>query len=114
MDVVIRNIYNDIQELSDLGLQRKLWLNQNNDTGLISSYIELMCRLFDDDEFDFFIDTMAPNYGLSNDLIKDLDRLRNMLRKYDEKETDEEIIIDPDWRIIVDQAKCVILKWNIV
>jgi len=41
-------IYDKIIELSDINLQRKLWLNENNDTGLISSYVEVMCSLFDD------------------------------------------------------------------
>ena len=35
----IKNIYFDILEMSDITLQKKLWLNENNDTGLISSYI---------------------------------------------------------------------------
>lgn len=46
----IENIYRDLLELSDITLQKKLWLNQNNNTGLLSSYSELMCRLFDDND----------------------------------------------------------------
>lgn len=40
------NIYGRLVELADLNLQRKLWLNEQNDPGLISSYPELMSSLF--------------------------------------------------------------------
>jgi len=42
MDVIRENVYRIIVELASLSLQRKLWLNENNDTGLISSFYELM------------------------------------------------------------------------
>ena len=45
MEEQIKNIYRCIKELSDLNLQKKLWLNENNDTGLISSYSELLSSL---------------------------------------------------------------------
>jgi hypothetical protein len=66
--IIIKYIYDKIIELSDLDLQRKLWLNENNDTGLISSYDELMCSLFDDSkcdseftEIDFILDEEERN-----------------------------------------------------
>lgn len=46
MDEIVKNIYDDIVELSDLSLQKKLWLNEDNDTGLISSYTEVICCYF--------------------------------------------------------------------
>lgn len=99
-------------ELSDLNLQRKLWLNENNDTGLISSYTELMCSLFDDFNFDDFIDNRASKIGLSNSVIFELNKLRELLNNYTEKDLDEEIIDDPEWGNVVEQAKTVIRKWN--
>ena len=42
-------------ELSDIDLQRKLWLNIDNNTGLISSYSELFNSLFSDFDFDYEI-----------------------------------------------------------
>ena len=112
MDITTGHIYNDILELSDLGLQRKLWLNENNDTGLISSYVEVMCRLFDDNRFDDFIDNRASTLGLSNSTIFELNKLRESLNNYHEKETDEEIIGDSKWAEVVEQAKKVIHEWN--
>lgn len=112
INVITKNIYDDITELSDLSLQRKLWLNQNNDTGLISSYVEVMCRLFDDNEFDVFIDKTAFEIGLSEDVIFELNKLRTLLNDYNEKESDEDIINDLEWGKVVEQAKKVIIKWN--
>ena len=63
-------IYKKIIELSDLGLQRKLWLNEKNDTGLISSYSELMSSLFDDFNFDDFLSQLEQVKKMGN--IKDL------------------------------------------
>jgi GDP-D-mannose dehydratase len=112
MDTLTRNIYNDIIELSDLSLQRKLWLNENNDTGLISSYVEVMCRLFDDNRFDDFIDNTASKIGLSSSTIFELHKLRELLNNYSKKEVDEEVIADSDWGQVVEQAKTVIKEWE--
>lgn len=107
MDKVIENIYRMIIELSSLSLQRQLWLNENNDTGLISSYSELMCSLFDD-----FVDSGVTKSNLPNSLIFELNKLKALLNSYVAKESDEKIINDPEWKKIVEQAKIVIKKWN--
>ena len=112
MDVIRENVYRIIVELASLSLQRKLWLNENNDTGLISSFYELMSSLFDDFGFDDFIDNRATKVGLSNSLIFELNKLRELLNSYNEKESDEEIIYDPEWKNIVEQAKMVIKEWD--
>ena len=112
MDKMIENIYRMIDELASLSLQRKLWLNENNDTGLVSSYSELMCSLFDDFGFDDFIDNGAAKNGLPSSLIYELNELRVLLNSYNEKESDEEIIIDVEWKKIIEQAKIVIEKWR--
>lgn len=112
MDIITKNIYDDINELSSLSLQRQLWLNENNNTGLISSYVEVMCRLFDDNGVEGFIDVTASKIGMSNELISELNRLRILLKSYKEKGSDAEIINDPEWKKIVEQAKIVIEEWN--
>lgn len=112
MDKIIENIYRMIVELESLSLQRKLWLNQNNDTGLISSFNELMSSLFDDFSFDDFVENGAKKIGLPNSLIIELKKLREMLNSYVEKESDEEIINDPEWKKIGEQAKIVIKEWG--
>ncbi len=112
MNTIIDNIYRLIFELSDIKLQRKLWLNKNNDSGLISSYSELMCSLFDDFNFDDFIENKASKMGLSKGLICELLNLRELLNSYNEKNTDEEILNDSEWKKIVSQAKKIIDLWN--
>lgn len=112
MDKIIGNIYEKLIELSSSSLQRKLWLNENNDTGLISSYSEFMCSLFDDFGFDEFVDNGATRIGLSDSLIFELNNLRKLLNSYVEKESDEQIINDSEWGKIIEKAKIVIEKWN--
>lgn len=109
---VVKNIYNKIVELSDADLQTKLWLNMNNDTGLISSYAEVMSTLFDDFSFDDFVDNTASKMGLSRSVVLELLKLRDLLNGYNEKESDEEIINDIEWEKVVEQAKKVIEKWE--
>lgn len=112
MDKIIENIYRMIVELANLSLQRKMWLNEDNDTGLISSYTEFMCSLFDEFSFDDFIDNRVSEISLSNSAIFELNKLRNLLNNYKDKETDEEILSDPEWKKIVEQAKIVIKEWD--
>ncbi len=112
MNKIIEYIYKRIVELANLSLQRKLWLNENNDTGLISSYSELMCSLFDDYSFDDFVDHEATHTGLSKSLLYELSKLRELLNSYDEKGSDEEILNDPEWKKVVEQAKIVIKEWD--
>lgn len=114
MDKYIKNIYDKILEISDLELQKKLWLNINNDTGMISSYIELMCTLFDDYDFDYFIEEVAIKEKLSSNTVFELKILRKMLNEYTEKDNDEEIINDVKWNTIVSQAKKVIQIWSYI
>lgn len=113
MNVIVKNIYCDIYEISDLNWQRKLWLNENNDTGLISSFTEVYCRLFDDNCFESFIETTAKEVGMPQELIIELNKLKILLNSYDEADfSDEEIINDPDWKKVSEQAKVVINLWN--
>lgn len=113
MNKNVENIYQDLLELSDLNLQKKLWLNEGNNMALTSSYTELMNRLFDDDSFDLFIDTGARELGISPLLISQLDQLRSLLNAYEEgMRKDFEIISDPQWRLISDHARLAIERWN--
>jgi hypothetical protein len=113
MDRITKNIHDDVNELSNLNLQRKLWLNENNNTGLISSYVEVMCRLFDDNGMDNFIDEDSTTYNLDTSIIKELKTLRTLILDYDEThKTDCEIINDPEWQKISKQSQIVISYWK--
>ncbi|MCC6837193.1 MAG: hypothetical protein IT234_01530 [Bacteroidia bacterium] len=108
----IDNIYYNFVELSDVDLQKKLWLNEQNNSNQISSFTELYCRLFDDNDFDGFIISAKLNNVFSKNLLEQIIHLREMLNNYNEKETDREIINDPEWSKIVTHAKLVIENWN--
>ncbi|WP_288243446.1 hypothetical protein, partial [uncultured Chryseobacterium sp.] len=56
-------------ELSDINLQRKLWLNIDNDTGLISSYSELFNSLLGDFDYDYEVENVEDN-NLKQNLLK--------------------------------------------
>ncbi|MGB8195205.1 MAG: hypothetical protein WCF67_24930 [Chitinophagaceae bacterium] len=108
------NIYECILELSDSALQRKLWLNEDNDTGLMSSYVELYCTLFNDNNFDDFIDHGAPETRMPPELIHELNVLRELLNNYkgEERKNQQEIIEDPEWKKIGVQAREVLKHWG--
>jgi hypothetical protein len=112
MEQIVRNIYDDILEMSDLELQKKLWLNENNDSELISSYTELMCRLFDDNDIVGFINNIALEKGFTIKVLAEIKLLIDLLNSYKEKQSDREIIYDPEWHKVVEQAKVVLKVWN--
>ncbi|WP_029299035.1 hypothetical protein [Chryseobacterium hispalense] len=93
-------------ELSDINLQRKLWLNIDNDTGLISSYSELFNSLLGDFDYDYEVENVEDN-NLKQNLLK----LKIMLKEYKEPFSYEEsyddnmILNDPNWKKIVLFAK---------
>ncbi len=110
MNIIKRNIYNDILEISDIGKQKEYWFGKNEQH--ISSFVEVMNRLFDDNSFDLFVDIKAREKGFSEHLISLLEIFLDELNNYQEKESDEEIIKDPKWQSISMLAKKIIDKWN--
>ena len=110
-------IHDKIEELSSVDLQEKMWLNQNNDTGYISSYAELMCTLYDDINLELVLRKAMEKYGHSNNALNELYKLNSLLDNYEEPYTnehidDELIIKDPNWQVIIKQAQTVLANWN--
>ena len=97
-------IYYWIKEASDIKQQKMHWLNEDNIDGGVSSYVELMCSLFDDLNFDDFVENTVSTLGFSDELI------RNYIAEDDND--DEAIIKDPNWQIVVKKAQNVIVAWN--
>ena len=52
-----KNILDEIKEISDRDLQLRLWFDPNSK--LISSFDEVVCRLYDDFDFIGFLDEIA-------------------------------------------------------
>ena len=110
----IKGIYDNIEEASSIKQQRMYWLNENNVEGYISSYIELMCTLFDDFDFDDFVKNTACHLGFPPKLIELLQEFRDAIKNYQAKdETDDRAIIeDPNWHIVVEKARDAIKEWG--
>lgn len=107
-------IYYWIKEISDIKQQKMHWLNENNIDNGVSSYIEIMCSLFDDLKFDDFVENTAPALGFPVKLISLLRDFRDELKNYiavDDND-DEAIIKDPNWQIVVKKAQNVIVAWD--
>ena len=107
---ILENIYHNILELSDKKKQQELWLGRSQ--GYVSSYLEVMSRLFDDNDFDLFLDKEYPSSGLSYALRGELFILRDLLNAYQNSNTDQEILNDSKWDKIITQAQKVITSWD--
>ena len=117
LDCELEYIHDRIEELSSVDLQEKMWLNQNNDTGRISSYAELMCSLYDDCFLELVLKKAMEKYGHSNNALNGLYKLSSLLNNYEEPYTnghidDELIIKDSNWQMIVKQAQTVLANWD--
>ena len=117
LDCELEYIHDRIEELSSVDLQEKMWLNQNNDTGRISSYAELMCSLYDDCFLELVLKKAMEKYGHSNNALNELYKLNTLLDNYEEPYTnghieDELIIKDSNWQMIVKQAQTVLANWD--
>lgn len=117
LDCELEYIHDRIEELSSVDLQKKMWLNQNNDTGRISSYAELMCSLYDDCFLELVLKKAMEKYGHSNNALNELYKLDSLLNDYEEPYRngyidDELIIKDSNWQVIVKQAQRVLANWN--
>ena len=110
----VKSIYDNIEEASSIKQQKMYWLNENNVDGYISSYIELMCTLFDDFDFDDFVKNTACHLGFPPKLIELLQEFRDAIKNYQAKdETDDRAIIeDPNWHIVVEKAREAIKEWS--
>jgi hypothetical protein len=105
--------YDFLVELSDVEIQKKLWLNINNNTEHISSFDELYCSLFDDMDFDIEIQKIQ-NQDLENKLILLKNKLINysVLSKSRNLQNDSIIIKDPKWIEICSFTKEIIISLN--
>ena len=107
------DIYSAIENISDKAYQEEVWLGKSKD--FVSSFVEVICILFDDLCFkdEFWKPEHIIHFNFSQKLIKEMQLLIDMIDNYKEKPTDEEILKDPEWDKVVEQAKRVIALWDI-
>lgn len=104
-----KNLLNAIKDFSDIDFQRRAWLGK--DPQYISSFSEVICVLYDDNNFDRYIkylESIRRDDDLKN-LMSELDQIIN---EYEEAETDEFILTDPKWIEITNKAKEIYLYWT--
>ena len=65
-----------------------------------------------DFRFEDFIDVYMVGDGFPSLVIVELDKLRKLLNEYESKASDEEIINDPAWSVVVEQANAAIREWD--
>ncbi len=113
-----KSIEDNLKELSDIELQRKLWLNINNPTNQVSSYDELYCRLFDDNSIEDFIENELINIKVKPKFLFEIKKLIQMLNDFKEPELYQEskndlyILDNLNWHMISEQSKLVLYLWN--
>ena len=112
----VENIYNLINDYSNLERQKKEWLGLV--PNIVSSYDEMIMMLFDDNDFDDFILQWEKN-GFDNRTLKEMILFKDMLMAYNSqfshqnnKYFDKAILKDPNWAEVTDQAKKVIDVWK--
>ena len=115
-DFWIENIYNLIKDYSNLEQQKKEWLGLV--PHVVSSYDEMLCMLFGDNDFDDFISEWEKQ-GFDTRTLQEMVHFRDMLRAYDsqfskqnDKFLDRAILKDPNWAEVTNQAKKVIDVWK--
>jgi len=90
-----------LEELSDEEFQRRVWVRGEGPE--VSSHTEFMCGLFDDYSFDSFLDESWSEFGFSQNLHDQLQKIRTQLNQYLEQHPlleDAAIVDDPSWREI--------------
>lgn len=111
------NIYNSIKDFSDKETQKIGWMGLDPD--IVSSFYEDIAMLyysycFDDD---FWEEKHLSQFHFTNSILKELKEFKNILDNYYEEQkskdlSHEEILKDPNWDVVVNQAKKVIGSWN--
>lgn len=104
--LAIRAFLDLLEEVSSVDEQIKLWLNIENDSTMISSYVEFISELNSGD-FEYVV-----NNKINDELLKEkLHELFNTINKYEEPklykkwQNDVYIVGDPKWKEIRDFAK---------
>jgi len=87
-----------IREFADESFQRRIWLRGEGPE--IGSYSEAFNRLFDDADFERFLNLCAERNILSPNSLKQLQQFRHAVEEYsDNQESEDEAVIlaDPRW-----------------
>ncbi len=111
------NIYNSIKDFSDKETQEIGWMGK--DPNIVASFSEDVAMLYDSYCFDddFWEEKHLSQFHFTNNILKELQEFKTMLDNYYKEEklkdlSHEEILKDPNWDKVVNQAKKVIAIWE--
>lgn len=95
-----------IQDVADMSFQQRAWLGAGPE---VSSFVETYCTLYDDNEFDAFLAQSAwEQTGLNEVVRQEMRRLDQLFQAYQEPGSDAEILADPKWQEVAQQAQQVL------
>ena len=106
------NLIANIQDISDREYQHEVWVEAKR-PGVVDSWEETMCSIFDDIDLEWmFALENREMHGYTVEQRETLIRFLEKLEKYSNETPQfmvpKEVISDPDWQAIVDEAQEVI------
>lgn len=112
-----KNIFEAIKDLSDIELQKLTWAGKH--PKFISSFTETLARLYDDLDFERYIEYYKFTNKEDNllSLLIELDKLITAFKDFGyeiEMQTCgyKTILQDSKWVTITEKAKEIIIEWN--
>ena len=96
------NLFNAIKDVSDLNMQKLAWLGKSSN--FVSSFSEVISILYDDFDFERYIEWYENSYG-KNDFLHQMKILDKMISRYNPPYSTELILSDPNWIEITKQAE---------
>ncbi len=104
------NLFNAIKDVSDIEMQKNAWNGKS--PNIVSSFSEIISILYDDFDFERYIEYYEKTDGES-ELLAQMKNLDKMIAEYNPLNSDELILSDPQWVEITKKAKSVYeLKTN--
>tara|TARA_R110002096_G_scaffold431852_1_gene647543 strand:- start:206 stop:598 length:393 start_codon:yes stop_codon:yes gene_type:complete len=112
-----KNIFEAIKNLSDIELQKLTWSGKH--PKFISSLTETLARLYDDLDFERYIEYYKSINNMDNTyiLFEELNKMMNDFKDYGYEtelkvEGYKEILNNTKWIAITQKAKEIIFEWN--
>ena len=105
-----KNIYSAIRNISDFNYQRKSWFGKS--ARHVSSFSEMVNILYDDCFFEDFMMEYSFVKG-NSEFYLELKQFDELIENYNPTYDEREIIDDPKWHQIVNQAQIIMKIWDI-
>ncbi|WP_303312183.1 hypothetical protein [Hymenobacter sp. BT730] len=101
-----KQVVRAISDVADTAFQQRAWMGAGPE---MSSFVETYSTLYDDNAFDDFL--AQPEWkltGLNHAVRQEMVLLDQLFQAYQEPESHAEILADPKWQEVVQQAQQVL------